>query len=399
MPKTVLCLVIDGVGIKTLEYLLDNSQIDIQLTNFSNLGLGNLLHPRFHNRVSKNPDAQFAHSITQASASADSTIGHREICGIIDPNEYNLFHEGFPELYISELEKRIKRKTLFNQMAGGIEAIELNHSKHASTGYPIVYASKCDPLIQIATCEDTITVKEAHEIAETAFDLAREQGIPITRSIARTYIVRNGEVIRTANRHDVVLPLYQQTLIDVLDKNEVYTISIGKPAELVPGPWSEDLKLTRELNSQHIIQVIGPKETNPITILEAIEQLKKSRTQPTFIFANCVDTDSVYGHTQNVNGGLRSIQQTDYNLPLLFKHLNQRDLLIVTADHGIEHKGDYGYHSIEPLPFLAIRRGKPLTSKPKSNKTLASVGYLIAKTFGLANDYTNACELGTILSN
>ena len=397
---TVVCLIIDGVGIKTLEYLLDNSDSEINLPNLMKLGLGNLLNPRFHNRVSQNTNAQFSYAIQQASASADSTIGHREIVGIIDPNTYQLFYNSFPQTFISELEKRIRRKTLFNQMAGGIEAIELNHTEHTRTGSPIVYASKCDPLIQIATDEDIISPEEAHKIIDTAFELAMEMKIRITRAISRTYVIKNNQIIRTSNRYDRVLGLPQPTLIDVLNENQVATISVGKPAELIPTSWSDKIKLSH-YKQRPELKPFSEKETNPYSIAGTLYALKKAKTlhQPVFIFTNLVDTDSVYGHSQETQGSLRSLQQTDSCLLLLFEQMKPNDLLIITADHGMEYKRGYGYHSIEPLPFLATRINPPLQIKPKSLTTLASVGYLVAQTFGCEKQYSESCDLAAVFRN
>lgn len=412
----VVHLVIDAVGISTLEYLLDKSDINVRFPNLESMGLGNLLDKRHHTRVQPVQTHSFAYALEQASAEADSVIGHREMVGVVDPRTYELFFNGFPPEYITELERRIGRKTIFNQMAGGEKAIEVNREEHEATGNPIVYASMCDPLIQIAMNEDVIPVSEAHRIADTAFDLAVEMGIKITRSIARTYVFRDGAIIRTANRHDKVLPLDGKTLVDVLHDAGVYVVSVGKPAELVPSAsWDEVIKLSRkeQLDPNLGLRFVHPKgkDTNPYTLQGMVNALRASRSSTsrrgTYIFANCVDTDSVYGHTQMVAGSLRSVEEVDRCLPMILREMRPGDVLLITADHGMLHAGDreyhkylegtkfqnYGYHHKEPVPFLGFRRDGNLDQivVPTTN-TFGIVGYVVAQLMGVSPQYLGACQ-------
>jgi len=185
--KTALLLVIDAVGLSTLEYLLSKYPGKVKLPNLSRLGLGDILLPEFKKRLGKSGGKAYAARVEQVSATADSLVGHREMMGVVDHRTYDLFDDGFDRKYLAALEKRIGRKTFFNKMAGGLEAIELNAVEHERTGKPIAYASKCDPLIQLAMNEAVIPVHEQHKIADIAFALAMEMGIPITRAIARSY--------------------------------------------------------------------------------------------------------------------------------------------------------------------------------------------------------------------
>ena len=411
---TVVTLVIDAVGIPTLEYLLDKYSGKFTVPHLESMGLGNLLNEKHHSRVRPVTSHQLAYAITQASAEADSVVGHREIVGVVDSRKYELFFNGFSPEYIDRLEQMIRRKTIFNQMAGGEEAIEKNREEHERTGHPIVYASVCDPLIQIAMHEDLIPVSEAHHITDVAFQLAREMGIQITRSIGRTYIVRDGEVVRTNNRHDAVLPLDGPTLIDVLYEAGVTTVSVGKPAELVPSYyWSSKVKLAdpSQLNPTLGLRFIHPKgkDTNPYSIQGAVNALREVRglSRGAYLFVNCVDTDSLWGHTQKVVGSLDAIQEVDRCIPLLLDEMERGDILIVTADHGMLHAGDrvyhqnldprlwnYGYHSNEAVPLLAMRKeGEMSDFRLATAKTFASVGHLVAQAFGITDRFIDECAL------
>ena len=395
-----LLLVIDAVGVLTIEHLLANYDKKVRLPNLSRLGLGGIVAPRFKSRfTAAGAKESYAAAVTQASATADSLVGHREMMGVLDNRTYDLFNDGFPRKYISELEKRIGRKTFFNRMAAGMEAIELNAARHERTGYPIVYASKCDPLIQLAMNEAVIPVAEQHKIADTAFALAMEMGLPITRAIARSYIKSaDGDIARTSSRHDAVLPIGQMTLVDILRENNVWTVAVGKTSDLVNTAYHAKVKLNHKMFIDPALglRFVHPKkkDTNPYSIQGTINALAGAkhiyRPKGTFIFANLVDTDSVYGHSRDIPGAVKAIEEIDRVIPLFETRLDKGDLLIITADHGMEHRKDYGYHSNEPLPFIAARKG--CDDKLGGLKTgvcpgLSDIGHVTAQLFGVQKEY------------
>ncbi|MFA5160992.1 MAG: hypothetical protein WC421_01990 [Elusimicrobiales bacterium] len=395
--KTALLLVIDAVGLDTLDYLLSKHPGPLNIPNLAALGLGEIVSPEHKAQIGAKTDADsFAARVEQASASADSVVGHREMMGVVDNRTFSLFPDGFPENYIRALELLVGRKTIFNKMAGGMEAIELNALEHETTGHPIVYASKCDPLIQIAMSEAVIPVREQHSIADAAFALAKEMGIPVTRAIARAYRRGpGGEIIRTANRHDAVLPLQGKTLPDILAVRGVWACAVGKTAELVNAGWHERVKLADKafVSPQFVRGFIHPqgKDTNPLSAQGTYNAVAASKTvyrpNGTFIFSNFVDTDSLYGHTRDAEGALRCLEAADAMLGEIMRSLARGDLLIITADHGMAHRADYGYHNREPLPLLAKVSGGP-APKPANMKTLASAGLLVAEFFNCGKEFS-----------
>ena len=404
--NTALLLVIDAVGLSTLEYLLGKYPGKVKLPNLARLGLGGIVLPEFRERIgAKGAGKAYAARVSQVSATADSLVGHREMMGVIDHRTYDLFENGFSREYLSELERRIGRKTFFNKMAGGMEAIELNAAEHERTGSPIAYASKCDPLIQLAMNEAVIPVREQHKIADTAFALAMEMGIPITRAIARSYIKNAlGEIIRTSNRHDAVLPIGQDTLVDLLHASSVWTVAVGKTSDLVNTAYHAKIKLNKEIFIDPSLGLrfvhAKKKDTNPFSIQGTINALQAAHTvyrpKGTFIFTNLVDTDSVYGHTRDVEGALKSLEEIDRTLPLLEKNMAAGDLLAITADHGMLHREDYGYHNNEPLPFIACRKGcdrKLGGLKTGQLPGLADIGNVFAQFFGVQGEYRKIVRL------
>jgi phosphopentomutase len=398
---TVLLMVLDAMGRVTLEYLLKHSGRKIHLPHLAKMGLGNILADEFRSEIRPVHDVQVAISLRQASAYPDSTIGHREMVGVIDPRTYDLFPNGFPVEFVRALEDTIGRKLIFNRMAGGMEAIEKNRELHEKTGSPILYASKCDPVLQLAMNEAVIPVLEQHRIVNTSFALARAMDIKITRVIGRSYVIKDGAIFRTPNRHDCTLPLESPTLIDILRRRGVRTVSVGKTADLVGAVFDDEIKLTdtKLLDPSLSFRFVDGKErdTNPFCLQGTFDAIIAARSMPrprgTFIFVNLVDTDSLFGHTRDIDGALRAAEEFDRVLPEIKSRLEIGDMIMVTADHGMEHRPDYGYHSLEPVPLLAERLGEAYDFCFFKRDTLAQAGYLAAQLFGVEKEYVRTCRL------
>jgi len=113
---TVLVMVLDAVGVDTLNRYLDVG--DAKLPNLRTLGLGNLLAKRHHN-VIEPVDADLAIALNPSPVWPDSVMGHRELMGYIDPQNYAVFRDGFPDSYVEGLASRIGRDVLYNKRAGG----------------------------------------------------------------------------------------------------------------------------------------------------------------------------------------------------------------------------------------------------------------------------------------
>lgn len=389
---TVLVVVIDAIGISTLKYLLKNYKGEPKFPFLYNLGLKNLLNETPTNN---------SFVLEQASADADSVIGHREMLGVIDPTAYELFPEGFSQEYISALEEKINRKTIFNKMSGGTDAIKLNYEEHEKTGNPIVYSSKCDPIIQIAMNEKVIKVSEQHKIAEEALRLALEKGVKINRAISRAYLRTEENITRTPNRHDAVLPLEQPTLLNVLNEKGVWTTAVSKINDLIGKGFNDVIKISNNkfLDPSLPLKFVHPqnKDTNPhsaqATINAIISAQQTYRPMGTFIFANFVDTDSLYGHTKDGSGAIKAIEEIDKFLKSLIHIMQKGDLIIITSDHGMEHREDYGYHNKEQLPLLLCPIGNNLNINISTTKTLATIGHIIAQLFNCEKEYITKCNL------
>jgi phosphopentomutase len=284
--------------------------------------------------------------------------------GLVLDRPFPTFPTGFPPELMAEFERRIGRKTLGNVVASGTEIIERLGPEHMATGKPIVYTS-ADSVFQIAAHEDIIPVGEQYRICDIAFDLVA-RGLGVGRVIARPFVGAPGAFTRTANRHDYALDPSGETLLDRLTRDGVSVTAVGKIADLFAGRG-----ITRSLPTS--------SDADGVTKLQAV----MTDTAAGLIFANFVDFDTLYGHRNDVAGYAANLERFDEHLTRVLTALRERDLLVVTADHGNDPSTPSTDHSREYVPILAagarVRPGTDLGTRA----SFADLGQTIADNFGV----------------
>jgi phosphopentomutase len=75
------------------------------------------------------------------------------------------------------------------------------------------------------------------------------------------------------------------------------------------------------------------------------------------IFVNLVETDQVYGHRHDVVGFHRALAEIDAAVGEWLPLLGSDDLLILTADHGVDPIAPHTDHTREYAPLLAVYAG------------------------------------------
>jgi phosphopentomutase len=71
------------------------------------------------------------------------------------------------------------------------------------------------------------------------------------------------------------------------------------------------------------------------------------------VFVNLVETDQVYGHRHDVEGFHRALQEIDAAVADWLELLREDDLLVLTADHGVDPNAPHTDHTREYAPLLA----------------------------------------------
>jgi phosphopentomutase len=75
------------------------------------------------------------------------------------------------------------------------------------------------------------------------------------------------------------------------------------------------------------------------------------------IFVNLVETDQVYGHRHDTEGFHRALMEIDDAVAQWTALLRDDDLLILTADHGVDPTAPHTDHTREYAPLLASFAG------------------------------------------
>ena len=302
--------------------------------------------------------------MAERSAGKDSVTGHWELTGIVLDRAFPTFPNGFPASLIGDFERQIGRRTLGNRAASGTVILDELGPEHLRTGFPIVYTS-ADSVFQIAAHEEVIPVSELYRICEIAYRLAGE-GLGIGRVIARPFVGRPGSFTRTAHRRDYALPPSGTTLLDILTAAGTPVLAIGKIEDLFAG--------------RGITTAIHTKSDD-----DGVDHVERAleTAGPGLVFANLVDFDTQYGHRNDPAGYAANLERFDGRLAKLLPRLQERDLLIVTADHGNDPTTPSTDHAREYVPvFLvgrAIRSGVDLGTRT----TFADLGQTLAELFGV----------------
>ena len=370
----VIVIVLDSVGIGALpdaaRYGDEGShtlghiagQVPLRLPALRSLGLDRLVP--LGGAAPTAPRGAYGR-MAEASAGKDSVTGHWEMMGIVLDRPFPTFPSGFPADVIAEFERRIGRGTLGNVVASGTEIIARLGAEHVRTGRPIVYTS-ADSVFQIAAHEDVLPLAEQYRICGIAFDLV-SRGMGVGRVIARPFVGAPGAFTRTANRHDYALEPRGETLLDGLTARGIPVVAIGKITDLFAGRGIGRAVPTR-------------------SDADGVEQLGAALadTPSGLLFANLVDSDTLYGHRNDVAGYAANLERFDADLTRLLPTLGAGDLLVVTADHGNDPSTPSTDHSREYVPVLLtgprVRAGVDLGTR----STFADLGQTLADNFGVA---------------
>ena len=268
----------------------------------------------------------------------DSTTGHWELMGVVPPHAPPTYPEGFPPEVVAAVCRVAGRGVLCNRPYNGVAAIEDFGAEHLETGRLILYTSQ-DSVLQIAAHEDVVPVAELHALCSRVRDaLPREH--PVGRVIARPFAGPPGAFVRSEARKDFSLLPPRRSYLEELQDQGMPVHSVGKVA---------DLFAAAGIDWQH------PGATNAEALAHVtalVEELEEG-----LVFANLIETDQVYGHRKDVEGFARALEDVDACVGAWLDRLRPEDLLVVTADHGVDMAAPHTDHTREYAPLLAAGVG------------------------------------------
>ncbi len=365
MKKRAIMIVIDSMGCGAIEDAeeygddlscntivnLANATGGLCVPNLEKLGLGNIVDIKGVTRVDS-PLADYG-ILKMKSKGKDTTTGHWELMGLVLKNPFKTYKK-FDEKIINEFIKRTGCKGILgNYPASGTKIIEELNEEHQKTKFPIIYTS-ADSVFQIALDIDIIPVETLYEWSKIAREILNEYNCGVSRVIARPYHIEENKPVRIGGlRHDYSVEPPEDTLLNILDKNNKKVLGIGKIYDIFVGSGVKEKILTKGNTD-------GLKKT--------LDSIKTSDAD--FIFTNLVDTDMLYGHRRDALGYKKAIEEIDSYIPLFIDSMTDDDILIITADHGCDPTYKGTDHTREMVPYLMYSKNN------------------IAKNIGIKDDFT-----------
>jgi phosphopentomutase len=348
-------------GADTLGHICESREV--ALPNLRAWGLGNIRHLSGVAPIAE-PRASFGRCALRSNGK-DTTTGHWEMAGIILERAFPTYPNGFPPDIIERFvaEARVPG-VLGNYPASGTEIIKELGDEHVRTGKPIVYTS-ADSVFQIAAHEEIVPLTRLYEICETARNILRGPH-EVGRVIARPFVGEPGAFKRTENRHDYAVPPPREMLLPIISGAGLDVVAVGKISSIYDAAG-----VTKEL----------PGKNNDQSIDETIAALRDDTRG--LVFSNLVDFDMLYGHRRDTEGYARALEHFDSRLPEIESAMRDRDLLIITADHGNDPTFRGTDHTREYAPLLVFGKRARAGINLGDRASLSDIGQTIADNFGL----------------
>jgi phosphopentomutase len=265
----------------------------------------------------------------------DTITGHWELMGAITPVALRTYPDGFPEEVLAALRAATGRAILCNRPYSGTEVIEDFGAEHMRTGALIVYTS-ADSVLQIAAHEDVVPLAELYAACEAGRSIMRGEHA-VGRVIARPFRGEPGAFERTDGRRDLALDPPGPTYMQALQADGIPVHTVGKIGQVFNGVGVD-------------VSHKGPTNAAALQATSAlVDELERG-----LVFTNLVETDMIYGHRGDAPGFHRALEAIDAVVGEWLGRLDpERDLLVITADHGCDPTTPGSDHTREHAPLLA----------------------------------------------
>jgi phosphopentomutase len=157
---------------------------------------------------------------------------------------------------------------------------------------------------------------------------------------ARPFRGEPGHFVRTDGRRDFALAPPARSYLQEVQSAGVAVHAVGKIVDLFAGVG---------------IDHAHPGATNAAAVVSVTALL--GSLDSGLVFANLIETDQVYGHRKDVVGFHRALRAVDAAVAGWLHIMRPEDLLVLTADHGVDPSADHTDHTREHAPLLAVFDG------------------------------------------
>ena len=356
----------DDVGANTLGHI--NEQCDLFIPNLKKIGFLDTL------TLSDNQNVDAYYTIAKPNnAGKDTLNGHYEIVGIKNDIPFKTFNQGFVYDVLNGIEEITGRRVIGNKCCHDNSIINELGERQYNYGSLIIYTS-ADSDLQVAAHEDSITISTLYEYCERIRALTLKDDYRIARIIARPFTGTPGHYkLINSGRKDYAVKPPRKTILDSLCESNYNVIGIGKINDIFDGQGiNKQIKATNNTEAINKFTDIIDKNFTGLCMV------------------NLSDFDSLYGHTRDVEGYAKAIEELDVDIPIIINKLDLDDLLIITADHGNDPTFKGNDHTRENLPVIIYSRNFKNPKRLPQFETLANIGATIADNFDLEKT-----EIGT----
>ena len=378
--KRVFLMVLDSVGVgeakdasnygdngaNTLGHVKDNT--DLFIPNLKKIGFLDTIN------MSENSNVEAYYTIAEPNnAGKDTLNGHYEMMGVTNNIEFKTFNNGFPTELLDQIEQVTGRRIIGNKCCNSDEIIKELGERQLNYGSLIVYTS-ADSDLQVAAHEDIIPVSVLYQYCEKIRAITLREDWRVGRVIARPFLGSNGHYrFSNSGRKDYAVKPPKKTILDDLVENSYNVIAIGKINDIFDGTGiNKTIKATNNIEALNKLTDIMDKNFTGLCM------------------TTLADFDSLYGHTRDVEGYAKALEELDVEIPMVINKLELEDLLIITADHGNDPTFQGNDHTRENVPVILYSRNFLEPKILPKLSTLADIGATIANNFDIRKP-----EIGT----
>lgn len=388
--KRVVLIVLDSVGVgempdakmygdkgsHTLDHTFEACN-GLNIPNLKKLGLGNIEGVKALGKEESVIGA-FGKS-SEKSIGKDTVTGHWEIGGVILDKPLNTYPDGFSDKIINEFKEKAKIDGILgNKVASGTAIIEELGEEHVKTGYPIIYTS-ADSVFQIAAHEEVVGLDNLYKMCEIAREMLVGEDV-VGRVIARPFVGEVGSFKRTSNRRDYALDPFGKTALEYIKENGMSVAAVGKIEDIYNGKGvTEAVHIKNNMD--------GVDKT-----LEYMDKIDNG-----LIFTNLVDFDMLYGHRNDPKGYGKAIEDFDGRLNEIYSKLRDKDILIITADHGCDPTTESTDHSREYIPILVYGKKVKGGTELGIRDSFTDIGKSVLDYLGIDNNLEGKSFISEII--
>ena len=266
----------------------------------------------------------------------DTITGHWELMGVITPEPLRTYPDGFPDEILDQLHRRHGPRHPAQQALQRRRGDRGVRRAAPATGNLIVYTS-ADSVLQIAAHVDEVPLAELYAACEAAREIMTGEHA-VGRVIARPFRGEPGAFERTTGRRDLALEPPARSYLEELQADGVPVHSVGKVKQ--------------------VFADVGVDKGHPGATNARGDRVDRGADGRARAAASCSRTSSrptrSTATATTSRASTRRCKVIDAAVGGWLERLDpERDLLVLTADHGCDPTTPGSDHTREHAPLLA----------------------------------------------